>query len=234
MNSNEYLDLTFKKSEAVLSETLSKNTFHANCYYHASCLIEFSNFVYDVKEKEIIKVVATQIESSAFLCALGLYRQGFSTLRLALEMGLGVIYFSLNKLVHHEWLLGKGDIIWSQLIDIDNGVLSTRVKKVFLDDSFNIMELNNLARETYRELSEFVHGNQSTFSPDNLFIDYNDELANKFDILERKCSDILFLSYFIRYHTEIPNGDKDLIRDFYIDFDYIDYVRFYFGGPKDK
>ncbi|MEB7534198.1 hypothetical protein [Klebsiella aerogenes] len=233
MNSYEYLNLVNNRTNDIFKKTISDNDLFSSCYYHANCLIDFSAFISDLKERELIKIVATQLESSAYLCALGLYRQCFSTLRLLLEMGLAIVSFSLNKLTLLEWEKGLCDISWSQIIDIDNGVLSTRVKKIFLDESFDLLRVNKLARETYRELSEFVHGNQSTFSADKLFINYDDELVRKFEGLEKKCIEVLFICYFVRYHNEIPVIDRDSFANIYTEYNHIGYIRNFFGGPKD-
>ena len=81
-----------------------------------------------------IKNAISQLETSLYCLTIGLYRQAKTCLRLGLELSLGSILFSTNKLEYLEWKIGKQDIRWSKLIDVENGVLSQRFSTVFNPD----------------------------------------------------------------------------------------------------
>uniref|UniRef100_UPI003137BE9D hypothetical protein n=1 Tax=Fluviicola taffensis TaxID=191579 RepID=UPI003137BE9D len=93
-----------------------------------------------------------------------LYRNAFSSLRLSMEMLFGGIYFSTATLDFIEWTKSSKDLNWSTINDFDNGILSHRFCNAFFSE---LKEKNEeyftKAKELYRDLSEYVHGNHHTW-----------------------------------------------------------------------
>ncbi len=114
-----------------------------------------------------------ELQISIYATVGGLYRPGFVSLRLALELLLGVVHFSANRLKLEEWRGGYGDLNWATLIDSDNGIFSNRYVKAFLPDLGRLSDAQALAVAAYRHLSEFVHGNLGTLlaTPDTIVFD---------------------------------------------------------------
>ena len=160
MDIHKYLTKLNTESQSVFNQSMLNKENLGTLHHLSSCIYEFSGSVIDPQEKGMLETVSAQLESATFNLTLGLYRQAFSSLRLALEMGLAAIYFSANKMELHEWLDGRMDIKWSKLVDEENGVLSKRFAKAFFSDMGG--EVENYRKNTisvYRKLSEYVHGN---------------------------------------------------------------------------
>jgi hypothetical protein len=117
MKIQDYLKKLKEESQNIFDETIKFQDELGRAHHFAACIFEFSEQIYDKAEKSLVATVSSQLESATLSATMGLYRQAFSSLRLALEMGLGAVYFSVHKLELNEWLNGCGDIIWSNLID---------------------------------------------------------------------------------------------------------------------
>jgi hypothetical protein len=98
-------------------------------------------------------------------------------------MLFGGIYFSTATLDFIEWTKSSKDLNWSTINDFNNGVLSHRFCNAFFPE----LKENNegyftRAKDLYRDLSEYVHGNHHTWitSGEALKIDESEiELFNK-------------------------------------------------------
>ena len=174
MKIEEYLSHLNEKSQSIFQKSLKFRNELGKAHHYSSCLHEFAENFTDSSEKEILKTVSSQLESATLSACQGMYRQAFSSLRLALEMGLAAAHFSVHKLELHEWLGGRADIKWSALIDENNGVLSKRFADAFFSE-FNddVGIYRNKSSEIYRELSEFVHGNNETWDSTGIELIYN-------------------------------------------------------------
>jgi hypothetical protein len=75
-----------------------------------------------------------ELDISCFQILQGLYRGAFTSLRLALEMLCGAVYFSAHNIEYIEWQNGSQDIIWSKLICPDNGILSKRFSNAYFPE----------------------------------------------------------------------------------------------------
>ena len=202
--------------------------------HFCNCLFEFSENIYDEKEKELLKVVSSQIEVSALNLSFGLYRQAFSALRLSLEMGLGIVHFSTFKLEHYEWLNGKADIKWSKLIDKDSGVLSRRFTDAFFPDlSSSVGDYNVRAAQVYRQLSEFVHGNCETWESKNLTISKNEDLIVKYFGYFTSVKEILLFSLCCRFLRSFSSDKIELMPFILEEMGHHESVRVFLGGPKE-
>lgn len=159
--------------------------------------------------------VSSQIEMSLLNVTLGMYRQAFSSIRLAFEIALGLVYFSVNKLEHIEWIKGINDIKWSKLIDAENGILSKRYSKAFFEElSEKILIYNSKAKEIYRDMSEFVHGNYDTWEKSGLVLKYNKELEDKYFILLKEMTKVILFVLCCRYLKSINKDKLENISDF--------------------
>lgn len=236
MKIDDYFNNINKTSQDIFQETIKNTKEFGKIHHTSSFLYEFSEFLFDVDERNLLKIVSTQLDFSAFNMSLGMYRQAFSSLRLAFEMTLGVVYFSINKLEHNEWLIGKNDIKWSKLIDEDSGILSKRFSTAFFPELSNdIVSSNGKAKELYRELSEYVHGNHETWNNNEVMLKRNDELITQYFNLFSKYSEITLLVLFCRYIKSINEYSIDGISIFFLE-EMHEYspIREYFGGVKDE
>lgn len=220
MNIKEYLENLKIQSTNIFEESINQNDLrNLGEVHHTSAFIhEFSESLYDENEKEILRTVSSQIEISLFNLTMGMYRQSFSSIRLAFEMGLSVVYFSVNKLEHIEWRKGYNDIKWAKLIDEDNGVLSKRYSKAFFDELSNdILTYNSYAKDVYREMSEYVHGNFDTWNKSGLELKYNETLKNEYFRVFKKMSRVLLFVLCCRYLKAINKNKLDELSTFLLE-----------------
>ncbi len=139
MNIKEYLTKLEKETHEIFIKSLKCQSKLGKVHHLSSCIYEFTDHIYDQSEKNILITVSSQLESATLNATMGMYRQAFSSLRLAFEMGLGAAHFSVHKLDLIEWLNGRADIKWSELIN-DHHDLQMLFSKSYLQKQQNIGE----------------------------------------------------------------------------------------------
>ncbi|POD94406.1 hypothetical protein BV924_14365 [Pectobacterium odoriferum] len=230
MDIQEYFTKLNADSQSVFIQSLSKKENLGKLHHLSSCIYEFSNFVRDPQEKIILETVSAQLESANYSLIIGLYRQAFSSMRLAFEMGLAAIYFSARKLEMHEWLDGRMDIKWSKLIDEENGVLSKRFIKAFFTEMIDDVEnYRNNAITVYRKLSEYVHGNNETWTNGSIKITYKDELFDKYCNYYRTVTETILFSAMYRYSKLLDESERESLQFLTEEFNHILKIRELFG-----
>ncbi len=233
MKISEYLENINLESQKIFAQSISENEEFGQAHHLSSCIFEFSENILDYNEKEMLKKVSTQLESSMMSLALGFYRQAFYTLRLSFEMGMGAAYFSTNKMEHSEWIQGKSDIIWSKMLDVESGVLSSRFSDAFYPElSHLVKDYREKSNILYRQLSEFVHGNYETWSKSGMQIQYNKNTVTEYFSQYREVVGILLFVLCIRYLKTIPKSNLESIEFVSDEFKHIEAIRIHFGGPK--
>lgn len=232
MDINKYYEKVLNQSQQIFSSTLSDFTKElSESHYLCGCIFDFTEEIIRVKEEPCaLKNAISQFETSLYCLSMGLYRQANSCLRLGLELALGSIQFSANKLEYLEWQIGKQDVKWHKLIDDQNGVLSIRFCNVFNSDLVeSIPSYNKKATDIYRLLSEFVHGNNETWNKDGLELNYNKDLASNFYKTFKEVSEIILFTLSIRYLKNLDLDNVDFIRT---ELSHVETIRIYLGGPK--
>lgn len=229
MDISTYMGRLNAESQGVFQESIESKDRFGKLHHLASCLHEVSLCVPDREESSMLENVCLQLESASFSMSIGLYRQAMSSLRLAFELGLGAIYFSIHKMEYYEWKNGAGDIKWSNLIDVDNGVLSTRFVKIFFPDlQGDVEDYRCRAKRTYRQLSEYVHGNSGTWRS-GLNFAYDNEKVIEYIDLHSNVVDVLLFVLLCRYSQFISESQKEDL-DFYPErFPNLESVRVFFG-----
>lgn len=234
MNIQEYFTHLNHSCQQVLQKSLDSPERFGETHHFSVCLLEFADCINEKSEKELLRVVCSQVDISAFSVSLGLYRQGFSSLRLAFELGLGLIYLSAFKLEQYEWLRGQGDIKWARIIDRENGVLSQRFVLAFFPDLQNeVDEYRQKAELIYRELSEFVHGNYETWAESGLVIQENSSLLNRYFDYFQQIKSVLLFCLCCRYLQSIPEDKIDTMIFINEEMGHVDAIRILIGGPKE-
>jgi hypothetical protein len=143
-----------------------------------------------------------------FLLASGLYRSAFVSLRLFLELSLASVHFSVNRLELAEWLAGSRDIKWGALIDSDEGILSVRYASAFFPElSDTVRTYNAIGLKTYRELSEFVHGNHQTWGGATGQIAFNAQLQSEWLSHFSSASVVVGYTLCLRFLKELARPD---------------------------
>ncbi|MGN4189216.1 hypothetical protein [Burkholderia gladioli] len=188
-------------------------------------------------EGAMFDVVCSQIETSCLALSYGLYRSAFASLRLSLEFGLGAIYFSANKFAYKEWRSGvvEADIRWFQVNGPDSGVLSGRFSAAFFPEIKELVsDYRERANSMYRKLSEYVHGNHSTWQATGLRLAYNDGLREYFFSGLSEVGEILYFAMCCRYLKEMSVDKIEEVEPILGSmFTHIEPIRVLLGGPRD-
>jgi len=178
--------------------------------------------------------VSAQIESATLNLACGFYRQAFTSLRLAFEMALGVVHFSIHKMEHYEWIEGKMDIKWAKLIDNENGVLSKRFSYAFfMELTPKIEEYSKRATSIYRSLSEYVHGNNETWTNSGIEIKLKPDLIKQYFLQLNEVGEIILFVLCCRYLKSISKENRETMEFLPSELNHISPIRVLFGGPKE-
>jgi hypothetical protein len=235
MNIQQYLEKVNVNTQEIYSKTIQESDKLGYTHHVSSFISEFSEFLFDNNEKELLQTVAVQLEMATLNLVYGMYRQAFSSLRLAFELGLGVIHFSVYKLEHNEWINGENDIIWSKLIDEENGVISKRFSKAFFPELISLMGgYNKKAKNIYRKMSEFVHGNNETWIRSGSKMEYNEKLKNEYFERFEAVSEILIFILCCRYLKLFKPQDLESLSTFLLEeMKQIAPIREFLGGVKE-
>lgn len=233
MKIEDYFNTLNNQSQDIFRKTLVFRDELGKSHHLSSCIHEFGQCLNDEFEREMLKTVSSQLESANLNACLGLYRQAFSSLRLAFEMGLAVAYFSVHRLELSEWQKGDNDIRWSSLIDEDRGVLSNRFCKAFFEDFSKDVECyNNKAKKVYRSLSEFVHGNYETWKGTEIELEFDrNSLELYFENFYAVCEIVIFVlsSRYLKSFSDVTLESLQFMTE---EMNHLSYVREYFGGPR--
>lgn len=234
MDATEHQETLRRRLNSVFDETIANGQLTGNSHYYATCLFELGQQLEDHAITNLIKTVAAQLESATLFASFGLYRQAFSALRLALELGLGASYFSVHRLELSEWLDGRGDISWSKLIDEDRGALSPRVAKAFFPElTKETQQFADNAKSLYRELSEFVHGNYETWVDNGLAISFNTAVYQRYHDKCKEAFEIILFTLCCRYLKDLGEEKRDEVDFIKDEFSHLGPIRKVFGGPED-
>ena len=229
MDIQNYFENLNNESQEVFRKSKTEKDKLGSLHHLSSCIHEFSECVIDPQERKILETVCIQLESATFNLTLGLYRQAFSSLRLAFEMGLAAVYFSVDKIELCEWLDGRTDIKWSRLIDEDNGVLSKRFAKAFFAElTDEVDEYRAKAILTYRKLSEYVHGNSETWDS-GIKLSYNGNLINQYFEYYKTVADIILFILICRYASTFNEEARESLQFVPEEFSHIEKIRTVFG-----
>ena len=233
MNINDYYQQLNTRSQEIFNRALDEPRLLSKVHSAAAEIFQLAEAVSDRDEQSMLKAVCSQLESSCLALSLGLYRPAIGALRLALELGIGCIYFSANKLEHREWLR-NGDLKWSIVNGEADGVLSQRFVMAFFPElADQSAEFATRAGDVYRSLSEYVHGNSDTWMASGIALTHNDALRAFY---EKKLDDVVVVLKFAfccRYLKNLSNDTKDTIHAAASEVHHVAAIRECFGGPKD-
>ena len=246
MNLHQYYGEIFESSSITMNESLKKDNELAKIHSFVEDLLTWYDVLKTRGEAVILKYVASELQLSALSLVSGLYRQSFTSLRLTLELSLSAIYFSANELAFREWEIGTRDIYWNQLVSTDDKVVSTDDKELgifsqrwasgfFPELTGHVKTYNTLARETYRSLSEFVHGNAYTWEVNKAQIMFEEKLFNQWIDNFSKYSQIISFALCLRFMKHLDSSSINCLEAHLHEFvGHITEVRKFLGWPVEE
>lgn len=224
--------------ELILNESHSQLDL-GQYYVLSNDLLVWSNILKEQRtEMKILENVAYELQFSVFLVASGLYRQAFASLRLVLELALSGIVFSSDEFYFRKWKQGLVDISWKKITDEDTGIFSTTWLKAFYKseleqkDKQDITEIAKLAKETYRQLSEYVHGGNYTWETNESHLVFNQTQFDLWKKLSDNISRIIFYSLLIRFSQDLsPDNLREVEECLIKIIDDLEITRVLLGRP---
>lgn len=166
-------------------------------------------------EYRLVKEAQTECANSIYLCAQGLYKEAISTLRQCLEHTLFAVMLSTNDYQYRLWQAEKCDMSWTKLMDEQNGIFGVEFIRMYakdLDPKGKSMELTTIAKEVYRECSEYVHGNYKKLSVLSDVLVYNEKAFSQYTSYFQSVKYVICMALFIRFREILnePNTLKEL------------------------
>ncbi len=237
MKAKEYYAAISQAAQTLFDESVDYCDFLGKIHDYSASIQDWLKVIPSSKENHMLDQSLEQVEFSCLLLLCGMYRQAFASLRLALELLFGAIYFSAHKLDYLEWENGTRDLTWQTVIDENSGVISKRFSNAFFPELSIYVEMQHkLAKALYRQLSEFVHGNYSTWNRQNPKLSINEKLIEDY---KHKFDSISSLAHFLlslRYLKEVEKEKLYKIESHVMDkLQHIAEIRFIFGGAvEDK
>lgn len=236
MKIETYYQRLNNKSQNIFTSTLERPEVLAKGHSAALSLYQFRSCIAS-DEATMLEVVCTQFETSCLAMTYGLYRSAFTSIRLALEFGLGSLYFSTNKLAYREWCNGltEADIKWATINSEESGVFSQRFALAFFPElAAHVGDFRIRAVKVYRKLSEYVHGNNATWQKTGIALSYNSSLHDSFLDHLNEVNEIILFGICCRFLHELNSVQLEEIEPIFMPtFAYIEPIRTFLGGPKD-
>jgi hypothetical protein len=240
MNLHQYYEDIFESSSITMKESLKRDNELAKIHSFVEDLLTWYDVLKTRGEAVILKYAASELQLSALSLVSGLYRQSFTSLRLTLELSLSAIFFSTNELAFREWEKGTRDIYWNQLVsttdDNELGIFSKRWANGFFPElTDRVKEYNTLAKDTYRSLSEFVHGNAYTWEVYPVKIVFEERLFNQWIDNFSNSSKIICFALCLRFMKHLDSSSLNRLETHLLELmGHIMEVRKILGGAVEE
>jgi len=152
------------------------------------------------REAQIFDLATSLFADGLCQIACANYRLAFYCLRSFLELSSAAIKFSGHELELRQWQQGGRDILWGALNNDETGVYSAIFTSAFYPAlKKETKHYSGLAARTYRECSEYVHGNPKTHGSNEIEIERS---KSWFELADAAVTCIIFI-FFVRYHSEV-------------------------------
>ena len=134
-----------------------------------------------------------------------------------------------------EWLRGRYDTKWSSLTGDNEGVVSTRFANAFFPELKESAALyRDVALALYRELSEFVHGNQISWRLTPSTLTHDLRLQNAWLEKLESAANVIIFSLCLRFTKELELNSIELLSPGVLDrLTHVEAIRAAFGGVTD-
>lgn len=159
----------------------------------------------DRPESALLSLAVTEYQFGLFALGMGAYRHAFGSLRLSMELGLSSIQFSAYEIRYHRWAAGNADINWQSLVEPEEGIFSTNFIAAFFPDLKEFgRQYGAIASATYRECSEYVHGNMNTHKSLPATLLYDAATFRTWNDLAESVKLVLVFAFTARFSMFLP------------------------------
>lgn len=157
----------------------------------------------------IYKEALSQYKAMLLFWNMGLYKYSFMALRGYFELTLFGIQLSTCELNYRLWKNSELDLYWSQIIDPENGIFSSKFIRAF-QPSFieGGKAMLALAKNVYRECSEYIHSNYSAndFLPETT--QFVQSVFEKISSKVETINQVISFIFTVRYLEKIITSNR--------------------------
>lgn len=108
--------------------------------------------------------------------------------------------------------MNEKDIVWSSLINQDDGILSTHFAHVYWPESEKKIHVyRNIAEKFYRECSQFVHGNSKTHESLPKEFGYSKQVLQSWRIKLDTVTMLFIYTFVLRFNDELTRQQYENI-----------------------
>ncbi len=232
MNIQEYYQEVFVQAQQVLKKSLEyEKMAEANSFIED--IIDWRKVLEKKEEAIILESIASELQFALFSLASGLYRQSFMSLRRVLESSCAMVFFSAYELDFREWQKGNRDIYWSELTNKEKGIFSQRWSEAFFAELGKHRDTYmDKSVESYRKLSEYVHGNPKTWLNNNPSLSFDIEKFNYWMEIFKDIKEAILFIFCMRFLKSTKYEFLNPVRSSVIDnLGHLAEIRVFFGLP---
>lgn len=165
-------------------------------------------------EKVIYEEAISEYRTMLLFLCMGLYKNAYMSLRGYLELTLFGIQLSSSDFEYRLWKRGIKDVHWSEITDVEKGIFSKQYvetyNKLLMDERENV---NLLAKEQYRNCSEYIHSGYKVISKD-ADVAFEQETFDAFCGSVNQINRIITYAFCIRYSEKILETEvKEQLQD---------------------
>lgn len=181
---------------------------------HLNLLNSWTDYLNGYQTNIVLKEVVYDLLSSVYISTNGMYRNAYSSLRSAIELGIGFVYFTDHNYDFCKWKLNKFDLSWFLLNSESQGVLNKSYLTLFYPQikyEPYIEKVNKL----YRECSEFTHGKFNYMQTiENSKITFDRSKFTKWAKIYVEVIQLLIILLRVRFKNELALFEQEDTIDF--------------------
>jgi hypothetical protein len=169
-------------------------------------------------EAELMRLAMRELQFGLLAASFAHYRHAYISARLFMELMLGAIHFSAFEIRLRKWMNNSQDIVWSAIIDSENGPFAKSFIAAFSPEFAQYgAQFLKIAETVYRECSEYVHGNMGTHGKHDEPLKF--EKGQLIEWADRLCSirTAVIFAFIARYACILNQTQLSLLESILLD-----------------
>lgn len=165
-------------------------------------------------EKVIYEEAISEYRTMLLFLCMGLYKNAYMSLRGYLELTLFGVQLSSSDFEYRLWKRGIKDVHWCEITDNEKGIFSKQYvetyNKLLMDERENV---NLLAKEQYRNCSEYIHSGYKVINKDT-DVAFEQDTFDAFCGSVKQINRIITYAFCVRYSEKVLDAEvKEQLQD---------------------
>ncbi|WP_099192683.1 hypothetical protein [Tepidibacter mesophilus] len=197
-----------KLNGSIVEETFDydKSGLLSKSHYFGTEYEKWIDLITNRKENILYKSALNEYYMSNLALVQGNYRHAFVSLRFFIEQTLFGIQLSINEQELKMWLNRKKDMYWSSIVNEESGIFSKVYIDVFCPNLSRYADkYRNMAKQVYRNCSEYIHGNDIIDCRLPEKIQFDEMAFNAWHKEATIVKSVVTFSMFVRYYDLLDN-----------------------------